>query len=185
VDKYGPDSAFGRGDGEIPKEKPPRKNVDARGELARKKGKVDVNGDNATAAKKGKRMGGPSDGNPNPYFDPDEEDSVFPADRVDRLKDLLAVPLDERESLWSKQPPCPDRRDLVGFVTSGGYNLAEGRGTAAGAVWAQRVVEGWMTDHADPDGEARPNDRLKRLCVVRNPGESVGRLGIWEVCGGV
>ena len=41
---------------------------------------------------------------------------------------------------------CPDEGDLIGFVTSGGYNLGEGGGTGVGGVWVQRVVEGWRTE---------------------------------------
>ena len=134
---------------------------------------------------------------------------------------------------------CPDEGDLIGFVTSGGYNLGEGGGTGVGGVWVQRVVEGWRSeeDEARPElkegekgkedvedrqsggrerGEAgssgsvstghgvdgkgaeTPNllasqarkmekerkrrDKEKYLCVVRNAGEAVGRLGVWEVC---
>jgi len=70
-------------------------------------------------------------------------------------------------------------------VTSGGHNLSQGRGTAVGAVWAQRVLEGWA-DAADADLDVRDadrdRDRIKRLCIVRNAGERIGRLGVWEVC---
>jgi ribonuclease P/MRP protein subunit POP1 len=65
-------------------------------------------------------------------------------------------------------------------VTSGAYNLAEGRGTAVGSVWVQRVVEGWKAETRD--GDQKKLERRRRLCIVRNAGESVGRLGVWELC---
>lgn len=82
---------------------------------------------------------------------------------------------------------CPGQEDLIGFVTSGGYNLSVGRGTGIGAVWVQRVLEGWRGQGGKDKrqygpGEVKRLEREMRLCVVRNAGESVGRLGIWEVC---
>lgn len=100
---------------------------------------------------------------------------------------------------------CPQMSDLIGFVTSGGYNLAAGRGTAVGALWVQRVTEGWhfFKEMHSPLGKAAGEaaagrggggggggiksqpaknlERQRRLCIVRNAGESVGRLALWEV----
>lgn len=96
--------------------------------------------------------------------------------------------------------PCPDEEDLIGFVTTGGFNLREGKGTAIGGIWVQRVVEGWRAEQQEMDGvntskegilasQARKIEKEKKrrekercLCVVRNAGESIGRLGVWEVC---
>lgn len=129
------------------------------------------------------------------------------------------------EELWDKHIPCPGPEDLVGYVTSGGYNLTEGRGTAIGALWAQKVVAGWKKEdqsmltgkevdalksgdeQADTTRQVQPNgkkrdeaktpgeqaakdkreyhqrvDRERHLCIVRNAGESVGRLALWELC---
>ena len=82
-----------------------------------------------------------------------------------------------------EHPPCPDVGDLIGFVTSGSFNLAEGRGTAIGSIWVQKLIEGWRVDR--PDGVNAGDKRMerqRRLCVVRNAGEGVGRLGLWELC---
>jgi len=99
----------------------------------------------------------------------------------------------------------------VGFVTSGGFNLSEGRGSAVGGLWVQRVLEGWRVEDGQgegadvgvkeerggqgkgvgrakgKEGKKEEKERKKRLrerylCIVRNAGESVGRLGVWEVC---
>ena len=115
---------------------------------------------------------------------------------------------------------CPNPEDLIGFVTSGSFNLGEGSGTAIGGIWVQRVLQGWRNEQAgiyveaaEPQDSAsivdsncvanasgraskphrKPkstmNGRTKKtiewercLCVVRNTGESVGRLGVWELC---
>ena len=114
---------------------------------------------------------------------------------------------------------CPNPEDLIGYVTSGAFNLSEGIGTAVGGLWVQRVIEGWRAGYSIPDSNAdarssaprngsagtthrarnapipysnarstttavlkRGSEQEKYLCVIRNAGESVGRLGIWELC---
>ncbi|RMZ86245.1 hypothetical protein DV737_g110, partial [Chaetothyriales sp. CBS 132003] len=89
--------------------------------------------------------------------------------------------------------PCPDAHDLIGFVTSGGYNLALGSGSAVAGLWLQRIAQGWQEDDASAAMQAAgmtktqrakfmaQHDRVKHLCVVRNAGESIGRLGVWEL----
>ncbi|KAL2873043.1 Ribonucleases P/MRP protein subunit pop1 [Colletotrichum sp. CLE4] len=70
-------------------------------------------------------------------------------------------------------PLVPDEKDLLGFVTTGSYCLAEGRGTAIGCLSAEKSVE------AMRDGGA--GGREGTLCIVRNVGESVGWIARWEV----
>ncbi|KIV77087.1 hypothetical protein PV11_08922 [Exophiala sideris] len=169
IDKFGPNSAFGRGDGEIPKEMPPPPKgakLKGKGKAERKDTRATDDKGNAELRLKGNNQRG--------YLDPDDDEP--PSAPIADFQDLLNTSPPEDE--WSKHPPCPDVHDLIGFVTSGGYNLAEGRGTAVGSIWAQRVVQGWI-DHAEDNA----SEREKRLCIVRNAGESVGRLGLWEVCG--
>ncbi|KIX09470.1 uncharacterized protein Z518_00550 [Rhinocladiella mackenziei CBS 650.93] len=160
IDKYGPNSAFGRGDGEIPKERPAPK-TQAKGK-GKKKGKGTIVVDSKSADKNVA------------YLDPNDYEHTNIA--------ALTNPFDS-PSEWSKHPPCPNAHDLIGFVTSGGYNLSEGRGTAIGSIWAQRVLEWWNMheSHNDTVGD-REGKRERMLCIVRNTGESIGRLGIWEVC---
>lgn len=108
----------------------------------------------------------------------------------------------KEEGGWDKHVPCPEAEDLIGFVTSGAYNLSEGRGTAIGSIWVQRVLEGWRGQdqtsglvgngglsgkNKDQQGQQVLEKRLRRdrenhLCIVRNAGESVGRLAVWELC---
>ncbi|EKD14619.1 uncharacterized protein L3040_000142 [Drepanopeziza brunnea f. sp. 'multigermtubi'] len=68
-------------------------------------------------------------------------------------------------------PLVPDEEDLIGFVTTGEFNLAEGKGVAVGSVVVQRVLEGLKRDKKSKEG---------RLCIVRNAGEKMGRLARWE-----
>jgi ribonuclease P/MRP protein subunit POP1 len=109
-------------------------------------------------------------------------------------------PPEDRAALWqalmaptkdtdgNPHPACPGVKDLIGFVTTGAYNLAEGRGMAIGSVWLQKVVEGSRRESCIPHagGNDKRNqkqmERQRKLCIVRNAGETVGRLGVWEVC---
>ncbi|KAH0538088.1 hypothetical protein FGG08_005300 [Glutinoglossum americanum] len=63
-------------------------------------------------------------------------------------------------------PVVPGEGDLIGFVTSGNFSLGEGRGIGVGCLAFGKVGGG---------GEG------KRLCIVREAGGGVGRLGRWEV----
>jgi len=150
-----------------------------------------------------------------PHPDQDRVHTVTAAEkRQNLLSALISANIDESPNEWAKHVPCPDAGDLIGFVTSGGYNLHEGRGTAIGSIWAQRVLEGWKEEDggeaagSQEDANAvdsaagmaaagrqlesrekakdsavqRRRNRERHLCIVRNAGESVGRLGIWEIC---
>ncbi|KAK5115108.1 hypothetical protein LTR62_001805 [Meristemomyces frigidus] len=66
-------------------------------------------------------------------------------------------------------PACPGEEDLIGFITTGNFNLSEGQGTGIGSLLIARVLES--------AGEE------KRLCILRNAGESICRLARWEVAG--
>ena len=117
-------------------------------------------------------------------------------------EDIEGMTAEERETLMEELmrpsadkdqdgsvPDCPGVEDLIGFVTSGGYNLRVGRGTGVGAVWMERVLEGWskgspemLRRGVDGTKEVKRLNRERRLCIVRNAGETVGRLGLWELC---
>lgn len=70
----------------------------------------------------------------------------------------------------SDHPPCPVKEDLIGFVTTGNFNLAEGQGTAIGSLLLGKVVD-----------DVRKGGAGARLCIVRNAGMDVSRLARWEV----
>ncbi|PGH08659.1 hypothetical protein AJ79_05941 [Helicocarpus griseus UAMH5409] len=86
--------------------------------------------------------------------------------------------------------PMPGEEDLIGFVTTGNYNLMAGRGTGVGAVLVNRIGAGCEGVSGDGDGlqgvkldgkGGLSREKLARVCIVRSAGERVGRLGVWEV----
>jgi len=86
-----------------------------------------------------------------------------------RLAQALVNPVRAGEKEY---PDCPPDGDLIGFVTSGNYNLAAGKGTGVGNIVIKKVVDGFKT------GEGME----ERLCVVRNAGSGIGRLARWNIC---
>ncbi|KAI9786383.1 MAG: hypothetical protein M1839_006843 [Geoglossum umbratile] len=73
-------------------------------------------------------------------------------------------------------PPVPPEEDLIGFVTSGNYNLGEGRGVGVGCLLLGKVLRGGGNADVGGKGEGR-------LCIVRDAGGVVGRVARWEVSG--
>ena len=69
-------------------------------------------------------------------------------------------------------PVVPDEADLIGYVTTGNYNLAEGMPTAVANLALHRVVSG------SGDGDALQD---RNICIVREPGRTIGRLARWDV----
>jgi ribonuclease P/MRP protein subunit POP1 len=70
-------------------------------------------------------------------------------------------------------PLVPDEEDLIGFVTTGEFNLAEGKGVAIGTVLVDRAVKGLRREN-------KQDVKGGRWCVVRNAGEKIGRLARWD-----
>lgn len=84
---------------------------------------------------------------------------------------LLAQALLEPPRIGDDEyPACPGEEDLIGFVTTGNYNLAEGQGTGIGNVLLRKVVQ-----------EIRTDAEVGKLCIVRNVGNGAGRLAKWEL----
>lgn len=82
-------------------------------------------------------------------------------------------------------PSCPGEEDLIGFVTTGNFNLGEGRATAVGCVALVRVWQkgkgyGLVGGGGRGRGGGSSGGRDCRLCIVRDSGQSVGRLARWE-----
>ncbi|KAL8773464.1 MAG: hypothetical protein Q9209_001568 [Squamulea sp. 1 TL-2023] len=118
----------------------------------------------------------------------------------------------ERQNDGPLQPgnpayPCvPDAEDLIGFVTTGNYDLGQGKGSAIGCVAiakvapsppqekpAMEVGEG-VGDSLTTDGEGEKMEKeiadlekklgkkvVQRLCIIRDAGQSVGRFARWEL----
>ncbi|KAI6357434.1 hypothetical protein MCOR25_007649 [Pyricularia grisea] len=76
-----------------------------------------------------------------------------------------------------KQYPQVFAKDLMGYVTSGGYNLARGRGHGIGHLAASKIAESMQ---ATIDVGGSWNDAETFYCVVRNVGETICRPAIWR-----
>ena len=79
----------------------------------------------------------------------------------------LLLPATRPKAGEAEYPACPGKEYLIGYVTTGNFNLAEGGGTGVGAIVVGKVM-GVM-------GKGR------EICIVRNVGEKVARLARWEV----
>ena len=66
-------------------------------------------------------------------------------------------------------PAVPAEEDLIGFVTTGNFNLGEGRGTGIGAVALSKL------------GTDFGNGKQGGLCIVRDAGNRVGRIARWNM----
>lgn len=122
-----------------------------------------------------KKLGKPKPTNPRAAKLPP---TATPADRSRALAQELvqAPPLPYPPPVPERAHPLvPGEEDLIGFVTTGNFNLAAGAGTGVGALGVERLVGGLR------GGGKWKGTRGERLCVVRGAGESVGRLGWWEV----
>ncbi|KAL4997045.1 ribonucleases P/MRP protein subunit POP1-domain-containing protein [Aspergillus recurvatus] len=69
--------------------------------------------------------------------------------------------------------PVPPEGDLIGFITTGNFNLSEGKGTGIGSVLVSKV--------RDTAKGTKGQSRERSMCIVRNAGENVGRLAFWEL----
>jgi ribonuclease P/MRP protein subunit POP1 len=87
-----------------------------------------------------------------------------------RQQRLAASLLEPPRAGSENYPACPGEEDLIGFVTSGNYDLGAGKGMGVGCV-----VLGKVDLNLEGKGEEA------RLCVVRSAGVGMGRLGRWEV----
>ncbi|KAN0119534.1 ribonuclease-like protein P complex subunit Pop1 [Hyaloscypha variabilis] len=70
-------------------------------------------------------------------------------------------------------PLVPDEEDIIGFVTTGEFNLAEGKGVAVGTVFVGKLLEGFRSG-------GKKGGKDGKVCIVRNAGEKIGRLARWE-----
>lgn len=68
-------------------------------------------------------------------------------------------------------PLVPNEEDLIGFVTTGSFNLKEGKGVGIGCISAQKALEALRSG----------GEREGRLCIVRNVGEGIGWLARWNL----
>ena len=69
-------------------------------------------------------------------------------------------------------PSVPGLEDLIGYITTGNFNLGEGRGTGIGSIVLGKIVN-WEKEK----GASVPKGGF---CIVRNAGEAIGRVARWE-----
>jgi len=95
--------------------------------------------------------------------------SLLYAQRSKSKGKLLPQPGDET---W---PIVPDKDDLVGFITTGNFSLAEGKGIGIGSILLSKVM---VTSMAD---DATETVAYQNLCIIRDAGERFGRLAKWDL----
>ncbi|CAI7639915.1 unnamed protein product [Penicillium pancosmium] len=88
------------------------------------------------------------------------------AARRQLTESLIAAVPEDSPSIHLEVPTADD---LIGFVTTGNYNLSEGKGTGIASILLSKVAE----------SNAKLSE--KKLCIVRSAGEKVGRLATWEI----
>lgn len=71
----------------------------------------------------------------------------------------------------SDHPLVPGEEDLIGYVTKGEFNLAEGKGVAIASISVARALEALKV------GDSREG----QVCIVRNAGEAIGWVARWDV----
>ncbi|KAK7729844.1 Ribonucleases P/MRP protein subunit pop1 [Cytospora paraplurivora] len=86
------------------------------------------------------------------------------------LTKKVAFPPEKGTGGNGDHPLVPGEEDLIGYVTKGEFNLAEGRGVGIGCVSVERALEALRVG----------GDKEGRLCIVRAAGESVGWVARWE-----
>lgn len=81
---------------------------------------------------------------------------------------LAASLLEPTRAGADSYPACPGEEDLIGFVTSGNYDLGAGRGMGVGCLLVSKLGEVIEGEEA-------------RLCIVRSAGLGLARLARWEI----
>ena len=85
-----------------------------------------------------------------------------------RQQHLAASLLEPTRAGADSYPTCPGEEDLIGFVTSGNYDLGAGKGMGVGSLLVSKLGEVGEGEEA-------------RLCIVRSAGLGLARLARWEV----
>ncbi|ORX96033.1 ribonucleases P/MRP protein subunit POP1-domain-containing protein [Clohesyomyces aquaticus] len=78
----------------------------------------------------------------------------------------------------AEYPVVPNESSLIGFVTTGNYNLAEGKPSAIANLVLHRV---FGVHDADAGIARKPLGKEDRVCIVREAGSTLGRLAVWDV----
>ncbi|KAJ9663097.1 Ribonucleases P/MRP protein subunit pop1 [Coniosporium apollinis] len=109
--------------------------------------------------------------------------------RVARLAESLLKP-EPIQLGHPEYPIVPNEEDLIGFVTTGNFNLGEGRATGIGCLLLEKVIsptagseQEQPADGTGPEsGEVlQKREDERTLCIIREAGQSIGRLARWEI----
>jgi ribonuclease P/MRP protein subunit POP1 len=144
----------------------------------------------------------PSHFHPSPAALPQETPSHV---RIQHLAAELLAPPPPKSSIPqtgatttdATYPHVPGEEDLIGFVTTGNFDLGQGRARAIGCVALARIEEIIGSGRGDGKdlghnmiGANESQTRAKKddtttatrakLCIVRNAGQSMGKLARWE-----
>lgn len=76
-------------------------------------------------------------------------------------------------------PSCPPEKYLIGYITTGSFNLKEAQGTGVGAVLAT-AVEHPLKRIGGSHRTSSGNSQKSQYCVVRNVGSQIARLAKFE-----
>ena len=90
-------------------------------------------------------------------------------------------------------PAAPLEEDLIGFVTTGNFNLGEGKASAIGCVALSKVARVGAEVEAEAEAEGLKDGKggdiqgqghnglqKNKLCIVREAGQKLARLARWE-----
>ncbi|KAF2097999.1 POP1-domain-containing protein [Rhizodiscina lignyota] len=69
-------------------------------------------------------------------------------------------------------PDVPAEEDLIGFITTGNFNLGEGKGIGIGSLRLSKMAQSVKSTEVVAH---------QRLCIVREAGQGVGRVARWEL----
>jgi ribonuclease P/MRP protein subunit POP1 len=70
--------------------------------------------------------------------------------------------------------------DLIGYITTGNFNLAEGSGTGIGSILLSKVM-GRADSNLGSSISMERRPFLEHLCIIRDSGQTVGRLARWDL----
>jgi ribonuclease P/MRP protein subunit POP1 len=90
------------------------------------------------------------------------------SDEARRLLANSLISVTAAGEIDSEHLDVPTEDDLIGFVTTGNYNLSEAKGTGIGCIQLSKVLE----------SDVRSSER--RMCIIRTSGQKSGRLGMWD-----
>ena len=106
--------------------------------------------------------------------------SRVPQSAQDRREYLATMLLGKKDAPHDGEEETfvvPDEVDLIGFVTTGNFNLTQGLGTSIGSVAVNRVLRPPTSSTLSKEEFAKS----RHFCIVRESGHGTGRLARWEL----